>query len=45
MPLSADVLRTLMDASPLAAVFITALVALSVVALALSKIPNRRGNE
>ena len=42
MPLNADALRALMDASPLAAVFITALAALFVVALALSKIPTRR---
>lgn len=42
MPLDADVLRALIDASPLAAVFITALVAFSVVALALSKIPTGR---
>lgn len=38
MPFNADALRALTDASPLAAVFITALVALSVVALALTKI-------
>jgi hypothetical protein len=37
-----DVLHTLIDASPSAAVFIISLAALGVVAIALSKIPGKR---